>query len=310
MDRLHKEKEQSQSKALNIRDVALIFEGGGMRASYTAGIVNTLLEEKMYFDYVAGISAGASHTVNYLARDTWRVRASFVDLVEDPNFGSWGTFLRGKGFFHAEYIYEQTPFANAALPLDFEVFRTGNARIRIGAVDRETGKLRYFTEEDVRELYDLMKIVRASSSMPIFMPPTEYRGRVYVDGGLGGGIALDAALEDGLERFFVVLTREKGYRKEPMSAMPLLKLWYRKYPALIEAMMDRHRKYNETLDRLEQLESEGRALLIYPDRMPVSSRETNRAKLQESYREGYAQGQRDKPRWRRFLTSMGQISEG
>ncbi|MDD3931624.1 MAG: patatin-like phospholipase family protein, partial [Eubacteriales bacterium] len=51
----------------NIHDVALIFEGGGMRASYTAGIVKTLLENELYFDYVAGISAGASHCVNYLS---------------------------------------------------------------------------------------------------------------------------------------------------------------------------------------------------------------------------------------------------
>lgn len=50
----------------NIDDVALIFEGGGMRASYTAGVVTTLLERKLSFPKVYGISAGASHTVNYV----------------------------------------------------------------------------------------------------------------------------------------------------------------------------------------------------------------------------------------------------
>ena len=33
----------------NIDDVALIFEGGGMRASYTAGVVTTLLERELNF---------------------------------------------------------------------------------------------------------------------------------------------------------------------------------------------------------------------------------------------------------------------
>lgn len=59
----------------NIDDVALIFEGGGMRASYTAGVVTTLLERKLSFPKVYGISAGASHTVNYVSRDTERSRA-------------------------------------------------------------------------------------------------------------------------------------------------------------------------------------------------------------------------------------------
>ena len=31
----------------NIKDTALIFEGGGMRASYTAGFLNNLLENQL-----------------------------------------------------------------------------------------------------------------------------------------------------------------------------------------------------------------------------------------------------------------------
>ena len=60
----------------NIDDVALVFEGGGMRASYTAGVVTTLLERKLSFPKVYGISAGASHTVNYVSCDIERSRAA------------------------------------------------------------------------------------------------------------------------------------------------------------------------------------------------------------------------------------------
>ena len=49
---------------VNINDVALIFEGGGMLASYTAGAVVTLLENNLNFGDVYGISAGSRHTVN------------------------------------------------------------------------------------------------------------------------------------------------------------------------------------------------------------------------------------------------------
>jgi predicted patatin/cPLA2 family phospholipase len=285
----------------NIKDTALIFEGGGMRASYTAGILNNLLENEIYFDYVAGISAGSSHCVNYLSRDTQRSRRSFVDLVLDPNFGGWKSFIRGEGFFRSKYIYEETSQPGAALPLDFGTFMANPAKLRIGAFERESGELKYFEKSDIHDIQDLMKIVRSSSSMPVFMPPTYYGEHYYVDGGLGGGIPLDIAKKDGMRKFFVVLTREKGYRKGREKFKGAIKAYYRKNPAVAEAMLNRYAKYNETLDELEELESEGKAYLVYPEKMPVSSRELNYSKLLESFNMGYAQGKRDLPKWKEFL---------
>ena len=285
----------------NIKNTALIFEGGGMRASYTAGFVNNLLENQLYFDYVAGISAGSSHSVNYLSRDMKRAKRSFVDLVLDPEFGGWKSFFKGEGFFRSQYIYEETSEPGESLPLDFNAFMANPAKLRIGVFNRESGKVIYYTKNDIHEMQDIMKIVRASSSMPIFMPPTYYREEYYVDGGLGGGIALDIAKKDGFEKFFVVLTREKGYRKSPVKFQGVIKAYYRKYPRVVEAMLTRHIIYNETLDELEALESQGKAFLVYPETMPVSNREINFDKLSESYQLGYAQGNRDLPKWKAFL---------
>jgi len=285
----------------NIKDTALIFEGGGMRASYTAGFLNNLLENELYFDYVAGISAGSSHSINYLSRNTERAKRSFVDIVTEPEFGGWSSFLKGEGYFKSKYIYEETHYPDAALPFDFDVFMSNPAKLRIGAFDRDLGKIHYFSKADMKRVEDVVKIVRSSSSMPIFMPPTLYKEHCYVDGGLGGGIALDIAKDDGYKRFFVVLTRERGYRKQPVKFQGMLKAYYKKYPAVAEAMINRHEIYNRTLDELETLEREGRAFLVYPDVMPVSNREISRDKLDESYHMGYAQGKRDVPKWRTFL---------
>lgn len=93
--------------AINQPDVALIFEGGGMRNSYTAPMVVELLARNLNFGCVYGISAGSSHTVNYLVRDATRARASFVELVKYPRFGGWGSFLRGTGYFNSPYLYEE-----------------------------------------------------------------------------------------------------------------------------------------------------------------------------------------------------------
>ena len=267
----------------NIKDTALIFEGGGMRASYTAGILNNLLENEIYFDYVAGISAGSSHSVNYMSRDIIRAKRSFVDIVLDPDFGGWKSFFKGEGFFRSKYIYEESCFPDAALPLDFGTFMANSAQLRIGAFDRDSGKIRYFAKKDIHEISDLMKIVRASSSLPILMPETYYDGHHYLDGGLAGGIALDNAKKDGFKKFFVVLTREKGYSKEPVKYTGVIKAHYRKYPLVVEALMNRHIVYNQTLEELKQLASDGKAFLVYPEVMSVSNREINYDKLAESY---------------------------
>jgi len=285
----------------NIKNTALIFEGGGMRASYTAGFLNTLLVEELFFDYVAGISAGSSHSVNYLSRDVERSKKSFVDLVLEPNFGGWTSFLKGEGFFRSAYIYEETPLPDAALPFDFDTFSANPARLRIGAFDSISGEMNYYTKDDIKDLKDLMKVVRASSSMPIFMPPTVIGKKVYIDGGLGGGIPLDIAIKDGLKKYFVILSRPKGYRKEPVKYQSFLKAYYKHSPHVIEALLRRHIIYNQTLDELHALEAEGKAYLVFPDVMPVSSRERNYDKLTESYKAGYAQGKRDLPLWKDFL---------
>ncbi|MFO7951437.1 MAG: patatin family protein [Bacillota bacterium] len=285
----------------NITDTALIFEGGGMRASYTSGFVNIMLENDIYFDYVAGISAGASNSVNYLTRDTERVKKSFVDLVLEPEFGGWRSFLKGEGYFRARYIYEETPYPGAALPLDFEKFKNNPAKLRIGAFELDSARMRYFTRDDIESIQDLARIVRCSSTLPFFMPPATFQQKTYLDGGLGGGLALDIAKKNGFNKFFVVLTRPRGFRKKPFKIPLLVRAYYRKNPHVADALLTFYQKYNQTLNELEELERAGKAFLAFPDTMPVNSMESNFAKLQESYNLGYQQGQRDLFRWQKFL---------
>ena len=285
----------------NIKDTALIFEGGGMRASYTAGFVNNLLEAGIYFDYVAGISAGASNSINYLTRDPERAKKSFVDIVREPEFGGWISFLKGEGYFRAHYIYEETHYPDAILPLDFEVFKANPASLRIGAYEVNSGKVHYFSKDDIKNVCDLARIVRCSSTLPLFMPQTTFQQKVYLDGGIRGGLALDVAREDGFKRFFAVLSRPRGFRKRPFKSPRLVKLYFRKTPHVAEALLSSYQKYNQALEELEQLEREGKAFLVCPDLMPVTSMETSFDKLEESYQLGYRQGKRDLPLWQEFL---------
>ena len=77
-------------------NTVLMFEGGGMRASYTSAMASLLLEQNITFGHVCGISAGSSNTVNFLSGDVWRTRASFTDFALEPEFGGAKSFIEGK----------------------------------------------------------------------------------------------------------------------------------------------------------------------------------------------------------------------
>ncbi len=265
-----------------------------MRASFSAGVLVALLEAGVHADFVAGISAGSTCTVNYVTRDADRGRRSFVEFAAEPEFGGLRTFLTGKGLFSAEWIYEHTSEPDQALPFDWAAWEANPARVAIGSLRCDNGETVYWGREDLATRSDLMKRVRASSSMPILMPLTTIDGVDYVDGALGssGGIALDAAEAAGFEKFLVVLTRERSYRKHRPANERLYRRWFRKYPAVADAIMTRHERYNASLERLAEYERLGQALVIAPEKMPIENSERNVNRLNEVFEQGRGQARR------------------
>lgn len=289
----------------NVFDTALIFEGGGMRASYTCALANVLLEEGIYFDNVYGLSAGSSNAVNYVSRDVERTRRSFVDFVRDPEFGGIKTFLQHKGLFSADHIYQEAGRADGFLPFDFATFAANPAKVTIESFDRDTGRSVYWTKDDMPTLDDLMIRVQASSTLPLVMPSPKVDGVHYYDGGLGegAGFLLPRAMRDGFSRFLIVRTRPRDYRKTPphgpANALTKIILWGR--PHVTRALDARWREYNRMCEQIEQLEAQGNAYVFYANDMAVSSSETDLAKLEESYEHGYAQARAELPAIREFL---------
>ena len=286
-----------------VTDTALVFEGGGMRASYTSGLLVALLEAEIHLPWVGGISAGSSNTCNFVSRDPWRARHSFTDFAADPRFGDWRTFVRGQGLFNAQYIYEETGLPGAALPFDWETFTANPAAVRIGAFNATRGEHVYWGRQDLPTLTDLMVRVRASSTMPVVMPPVTIDGEVYVDGALGpsGGIPLDAAQADGYEKFLVVLTRGRDYVKTPSRSDWYVRRHFRRLPSVAEALRQRPAHYNAAREQLWELERAGAAYVFAPEAMPVSNGTRDVARLRASHEAGLAQARRELPAIREFL---------
>lgn len=292
--------------------VALVIEGGGTRNSYTAAVLDRFLEEEISFGWVGGISAGSSHTVNFLSGSRKSVREAFVEVPAAREAGGWGSFLRGRGYFNAEFIYETSTAVGQPFAVDFDAIVANPTPFRIGAVRADTGEMVYWGREDLTTLADFTKRVRASSTMPLIMPMPLIDGVRYVDGALGptGGIPIDAAKRDGFTTFFVLLSRPRDYVKPPVTRPAVLRQVFRRFPAVAEAMIHRPDRYNRTREELLRLEEAGDAFLFCPDGMTVSNRERNLARLQASFAAGQEQTTRQWPEIMQFLEATNSSMPG
>ena len=290
---------------VTIDDTALVFEGGGMRNAYTAALVSRLIAEGINFPHISGVSAGSSHLCNFTSRDAIRSHATFVDLVEDPEFGGLKHFRKGHGYFNAEYIYQQICYPDGAMPFNMDTFLANPATTRVATFNATRGEERWFSKEEMSTLDTLGPIVRASSTLPILMPPVEIDGDTYVDGALGpnGGLPFDQPLREGYRKLLVVLTRPRDFVKDPMPASvgALLRTAYRSFPSVFEGVALRTDRYNAGRRFLFELEERGQAYVFAPDNLWINNTESRRERLEATYRAGLVQAVREMPAIKAFL---------
>ena len=83
-----------------------------------------------------------------------------------------------------------------------------------------------------------------------------------------------------------MLTRPSGYRKKKKSRL-YAKLFYSKYPKLVEAINSRYKVYNKTIDKINELESEERIFVFRPSKyVDIKRIEKDINKVEEMYNLG------------------------
>ena len=176
-------------------------------------------------------------------------------------------------------------FPNEIIPYDYDKLANYEGHYEMVTTSCKTGKACYFEEKKNPER--VIDIVKASSSLPFVCPIAYVDGEPMVDGGIADSLPIMRARELGYDNNVVVLTRNKGYRKTEKD-MKFVSLFYKKYPALQEAIRNRNRIYNEQISMIEQLEDAGEITVIRPERpIEVSRMERDSKKLLALYEEGY-----------------------
>ena len=113
----------------------LIIEGGARRGIFTAGITDCLLENKIHFDYVAGVSAGAEVALDFTAKQEGRSRR----VIMPHRTGDFSVL----GFLSMDLDNMIYRFPYQDYPFDFDTFFASDTNCEFVATDCVTGKAKY-----------------------------------------------------------------------------------------------------------------------------------------------------------------------
>lgn len=264
--------------------IGLVLEGGGMRGLYTAGVLDTFMEQGVRVDGILGVSAGALFGVDYCSGQKGRVLRYTTRFVGDERYMSVKSLIKTGNYVGKEFAYHDVPFELD--PFDQETYGKSGIDFYAVATNVETGEPEYLLLENALEQMDML---RASGSLPFVSEMVEINGKKYLDGGISDSIPVGKCKELGYDKIIVVLTRPLDYRKKA-SNMTLAKLVYRKYKKMTDRLANRHQEYNDAIEKLITMEKNGEIFVIRPS-MPITAGRTE--KNPEKLRETHALGVQD-----------------
>lgn len=271
---------------MTIKKATLVLEGGATRGIFTSGALDYLMERDLYFSDVIGVSAASCNAVDYVSRQPGRTRDCMIPTDKEGKY-YYGIrdFVKEKSLMNMDLIFDKYP--KELLPFDFETYFNSEINCQIVTTNCLTGKAEYMTEDSDNDR--LMKLCRASSSMPLLTPIVNIDNVPYLDGGLADSVPIRRAQQMENEKIVVILTKNQGYRKSVLSPtmQRVYKRAYKSYPNLIRTIFRRSFEYNKTMNYLDQLEKRGEIFILRPQVKPVSRLERNKETLHAFYEHGY-----------------------
>ena len=250
---------------------ALVLEGGGTRGFFSCGVFEAFMEAGIMFPYITGISAGAANALSYMTGQRFRSRQIVENYVGSPKYVSKRNMILHRSMFNFDFIFGEIPEKH--IFFDWDVLLRLNIDYNAGAFDCENGETVWFTLEDMQN-QDFTGVI-ASCSVPVLCPVVKYKSRKLLDGGVACPIPIEKSIADGNNFHVIVLTRNADYVSAPDKTAKLAKRLLFRYPKVAEALAVRHEIYSQQLKLCENLEREGKALIIRPQ-IPLTMGRTDK----------------------------------
>ena len=265
----------------------IVLEGGALRAIFTSGVCDGLLEGRVMPDYLIGVSAGIAYGVSYLSRQPRRNLEVVTTYAPDRRYMGMHNLAdkHNRCYFGLKFAYDTIP--NQLVPFDYDTFEAYPGQVEAVVTNLDTGKAEYL---EVPRQDRQSVVLQATCAMPLMFPIYHLDGKPFLDGGVADSIPWQRALDQGCDRVLVVLSRPRDYVRKPDKLIPLIRKTYRDYPNFVRAMEDRAAVYNRSREELFAREERGEVLVIAPDStLGVSRIERDPNKLRLLWAKGYQQ---------------------
>ena len=269
--------------------VGLVLEGGGMRALFTAGVLDALLDVKeLDVDGIVGVSAGALFGANYVSGQKERAIRYNKKYARDKRYMGLHSWITTGNAVNKDFAFYELPFKLDVF--DQEKFKESKIEFHVVMTNVENGQAEYVLIEDV---FEQMEYLRATSALPFASKIIEINGKKYLDGGISDSIPIDYCQSLGYDKIILVLTRpENSYKEDKLNF--LYKLVYRKYPNLVERLINMGKDYEVVLKKIKNLETENKIFVIRPPKvLKIGRLEKNEDKIQNVYDIGLNTGKKE-----------------
>lgn len=275
---------------------SLVLEGGSFRAIFSAGVMDALLDNDVYLPYCIGASAGISNGVSYISKQQKRNLEVLMKYRNDKRYIGRRNFSKCKSIFGLDFVFDEIP--NKLVPFDWETYKKYTGKVVVVVTNAKTGKPVYLNGA---KLDRKCTYLQATCALPLAFPAIKVHNTPCYDGGLSDPIPIRKAIEDGCKKHIIILTRPKGYVKELSRQTKLVALFYKKkYPRISKLLVTRHIGYNKTVQFCEELERQGKAIILRPEH-PIESFEKNVETIQDSYLMGYNMAMKRIEEMKKFL---------
>lgn len=269
----------------NFMKIGLVLEGGAMRGLFTAGVLDIFLDNNVEVTDVVGVSAGTLFGVNYVSKQRGRALRYNLKYINDKRYMNVKSWLKTGNLINKDFTYYKLPFQLDVF--DNKTFKESPINFFATVTNIETGEAEFVK---IKDAYKQMETLRATSALPFISEIIEVGDKKYLDGGITNSIPVDFFEKQDFDKVIVILTRPITYRKEKTTGIQY-KLFYKKYPKLVEKLENRYKEYNDTVDKIVELEKEGKLFVIRPsENITIKRLEKDVEKLQKVYDLGLKDG--------------------
>ncbi len=283
--------------------LGLVLEGGASRSLFSCGVMDALLEEKIFADYVIGVSAGIAYGTSYVSGQIGRNLKLSLEYMHDKRYMGARHLLnpKNRSYYNKAFAFHAIP--KTIVPFDFDTFAKNAESCTTIAVltNLDTGKAEY--HELPSDNWDKhIDLIWASCALPIIFQPEIIDGKPYMDGGISDPIPFQRAIDDGCDKIITVLTRERSYSKSGSGSEKLASRIYGKYPEFSKTLLDRHKNYNISRKKLFEFSDNGEIFVITPtDTTGFSRTERHPEKLKVMFDDGYNTAKKVMPRLKEYI---------